>query len=162
MKGEVAFRSDRTERTSSAGMHDEACEAVRRTRTSGEVLAKRASSSEALGRPSKTAEGSPALSEGRAAWARPSQYVAEGKARIDPECGTRTGETSGSKPERKVFDYFLCLAIPSDFDNKRILQQGGVVERFIAPVLKTGEVLKPPWVRIPPPPPCLSIARRPS
>jgi len=28
-----------------------------------------------------------------------------------------------------------------------------VVERFIAPVLKTGEVLKPPWVRIPPPPP---------
>ncbi len=30
---------------------------------------------------------------------------------------------------------------------------GGVVEWFIAPVLKTGEVLKPPWVRIPPPPP---------
>ena len=28
-----------------------------------------------------------------------------------------------------------------------------MVERFIAPVLKTGEVLKPPWVRIPPPPP---------
>ena len=30
---------------------------------------------------------------------------------------------------------------------------GGVVEWLIAPVLKTGEVLKPSWVRIPPPPP---------
>jgi len=35
--------SGRAERSSSAGMHDEACEAVRRTRASGEAEAKRAS-----------------------------------------------------------------------------------------------------------------------
>ena len=36
--------------------------------------------------------------------------------------------------------------------NRFAMREGGVVERLIAPVLKTGEVLKPSWVRIPPPP----------
>ncbi len=33
---------------------------------------------------------------------------------------------------------------------------GWVAERFKAPVLKTGEVARLPWVRIPPHPPCFS------
>ena len=39
------------------------------------------------------------------------------------------------------------------------LDLGGVVERLIAPVLKTGEVLKPSWVRIPPPPPAYGVSQ---
>jgi hypothetical protein len=45
--------SGRAERSSSAGMHDEACEAVRRTRASGEAEAKRASQYPQRPRPSE-------------------------------------------------------------------------------------------------------------
>ena len=45
--------SGRASRTSSAGMHDEACEAVRRTRASGEAEAKRASQYPQRSRPSE-------------------------------------------------------------------------------------------------------------
>ena len=39
--------------------------------------------------------------------------------------------------------------------NKANIQLGGVTERLNVPVLKTGEGATLPWVRIPPPPPCI-------
>ncbi len=41
------------------------------------------------------------------------------------------------------------------YDILTLLAYGGVAEWFKAPVLKTGDSARGPWVRIPPPPPII-------
>lgn len=49
--------------------------------------------------------------------------------------------------------YFLQQFPVKDGKIANDLKDGGVAERFKAPVLKTGVRETVPWVRIPPPPP---------
>ena len=56
-----------------------------------------------------------------------------------------------------------CLHLDSGIgDDSLYALIGGVAEWSIAPVLKTGGPLRVPWVRIPPPPPCLQCFRQPN
>ena len=56
-----------------------------------------------------------------------------------------------------------CLHLDSGIgDDSLNALIGGVAEWSIAPVLKTGGPLRVPWVRIPPPPPCLQCFRQPN
>ncbi len=52
-----------------------------------------------------------------------------------------------------LFDSELSFTLPDPVINVRILLSGGMAEWTMAPVLKTGVGLRPPWVRIPLPPP---------
>ena len=76
-----------------------------------------------------------------------------------PEDPLNAEPTARAKPrareEMPKLDAGSCAAVRSW---RRCRQLGWVVERFKAPVLKTGEGGSPPWVRIPPHPPFQSLS----